>query len=207
LIGLGGVRNITLGKNPIADDAANLGIKTGSEPPKNVEPTGNPAGANSEPPKNVEATGKAVGAIDDTKAVQSSSLNFDPNINLGGISDDLSRAFLSPDEFASLPSTGKIESGKIRFSQDSINANFKPPFGSVDDFITDLKLGKVDPASIKPIRIVEKDGQVFTLDNRRLHAFQQAGIEVPFQKLDRIPKRELFKFTTKNEGLKIEIRR
>jgi hypothetical protein len=31
LIGLGGVRNITLGKNPIADDAANLGVKAGNE--------------------------------------------------------------------------------------------------------------------------------------------------------------------------------
>jgi hypothetical protein len=45
LIGLGGVRNITLGKNPIADDAANLGVKTGNGSPTNAEPTGNPAGA------------------------------------------------------------------------------------------------------------------------------------------------------------------
>ena len=47
---------------------------------------------------------------------------------------------------------------------------------------------------------------VFTLDNRRLKAFQDAGIEVPFVKLDDIPKRELFKFTTKNEGISIVIR-
>jgi hypothetical protein len=50
LIGLGGD---TLGKNPIADDAANLGVKTGNGLPTNAEPTGNPAGA-----------------IDDTKTVQ-----------------------------------------------------------------------------------------------------------------------------------------
>jgi hypothetical protein len=159
------------------------------------------------PTKKLEPTGNPAGAIDDSKTIQPNSQDFAPSNNLGGIGDDLPKAFLSPDEFASLPGTGKIESGKIRFSQDTINANFKPPFGSVDDFITDLKLGKVDPSSIKPIRLVEKDGQVFTLDNRRLHAFQQAGIDVPFQKLDRIPKRELFKFTTKNEGLKIEVRR
>jgi hypothetical protein len=58
LIGLGGVRNITLGKNPISDDAANLGVKTGNGSPTNAEPTGNPAGA-----------------IDDSKTIQPNSQN------------------------------------------------------------------------------------------------------------------------------------
>ncbi len=47
---------------------------------------------------------------------------------------------------------------------------------------------------------------IFTLDNRRLYAFQKAGVEVPYQKLDAIPKRELFKFTTQNDGASILIR-
>jgi len=117
------------------------------------------------------------------------------------------RTFLTRDEFVSLPSSGKIDPGKIRFSQDSINANFQKSWGSIEDFISGLKKGSINPDSIEPIRIVEKDGQIFTLDNRRLFSFQQAGIEVPFKKLDKIPKREQFKFTTKNEGLTIEVRR
>ena len=44
------------------------------------------------------------------------------------------------------------------------------------------------------------------LYNRRLRAFQEAKVDVPFQKLDRIPKREQFKFTTKNDGVDIVVR-
>jgi hypothetical protein len=51
-----------------------------------------------------------------------------------------------------------------------------------------------------------KDGKVFTLDNRRLKAFQDAGIPIPFEKLDAIPKREMFKFTTVNDGIDIVVR-
>jgi hypothetical protein len=57
-----------------------------------------------------------------------------------------------------------------------------------------------------PIRLVIKDGQIFTLDNRRLKAFQDAGVDIPFVKLDRIPGNQLFKFTTENEGISIEVR-
>jgi Contact-dependent growth inhibition CdiA C-terminal domain len=72
LIGLGGDRNITLGKNPIADDAANLGVKTGNGLPTNAEPTGNPAGA-----------------IDDTKTVQTGSQNSSINCNAGKLIGNL----------------------------------------------------------------------------------------------------------------------
>jgi hypothetical protein len=44
------------------------------------------------------------------------------------------------------------------------------------------------------------------LDNRRLKAFQEAGIEIPYQLLEKIPKREMFKFTTINDGIDIIIR-
>jgi hypothetical protein len=54
---------------------------------------------------------------------------------------------------------------------------------------------------------VERDGGVYTLDNRRLYSFEQAEVNVPYQKLDAIPKRELFKFTTENQGTSIIIHR
>lgn len=117
------------------------------------------------------------------------------------------RAFLSVDDFAKLPRTGTIDAKLIRFSQDSAAANFKPPFGSVDDFASGLANKSIDPAMIKPIRIVEKDGMIFTLDNRRLFAFQKADVEVPYQKLDAVSKRELRKFTTQNDGAYIFIRK
>jgi hypothetical protein len=110
------------------------------------------------------------------------------------------RDFLSPDDFAKLPATGTIDPKTVRFSQDSISADFKNGAGSVDSLIADLKSGKVDPTSIPPIRIVEKDGQIFSLDNRRLHAFQEAGIDIPFVKLDRVPRKERKKFSTENRG-------
>jgi Hemagglutinin repeat len=110
------------------------------------------------------------------------------------------RNFLSPDDFAKLPATGTIDPKTIRFSQDSISADFKNGAGSVDALIADLKSGKVDPASIPPIRIVERDGQIFSLDNRRLFAFQEAGIEIPFVKLDKVPRRDLDKFRSGTSG-------
>lgn len=79
------------------------------------------------------------------------------------------------------------------------------PYTSIDDFSGNL--GKtIFPSTIQPIRIIEKDGQIYTLDNRRLYAYQQAGIDIPYQKLDHIPKRELFKFSIENEGISIILR-
>lgn len=110
------------------------------------------------------------------------------------------------DEFASLPKTGSINPSLIRFSQDSAGATFRPPFGSVDDFATGLANKSINPSSVSPIRIVDKEGMIFTLDNRRLYAFQKAGVEIPYQKLDAVPRSQLFKFTTVNDGTSILIR-
>jgi len=119
------------------------------------------------------------------------------------------RNFLSVEDFANLPKTGTIDPKSIRFSQDSINYKFSEPFENqtVDDFVKALKNGDVDPSTITPIRIVEREGKIFTLDNRRLHTYQEAGIDIPFQKLDGIPKRQQFKFSTENDGVEILIRR
>ena len=93
----------------------------------------------------------------------------------------------------------------VRFCQDSIAGNFKEG-GNVLELGAKLKAEQVDLSSIPPIRIVVKDGKVFTLDNRRLRASQEAGVDIPFIKLDRIPRSERFKFKTKNDGIDIHIR-
>ena len=76
----------------------------------------------------------------------------------------------------------------------------------MDDLINGLKSGKIDASSVDPIRIVQKDGLTYTLDNRRLYAFQQARIPINFVKLKSIPKNQMFKFTTKNKGTSITVR-
>jgi hypothetical protein len=123
------------------------------------------------------------------------------------VSDAAERTFLSLGEFASLPKTGSINPSLIRFSQDSAKATFKHPFGSVDDFATGLANKLINPSSVSPIRIVEKDGMIFTLDINRQYAFQKAGVEISYQKLDAVPEDQLFKFSTVNNGTSIVIRR
>jgi hypothetical protein len=74
---------------------------------------------------------------------------------------------------------------------------------TVEDLANKIRNGE---ANTPPIRIVEKNGQVYTLDNRRLYAHQQAGVPVEYQKLDQIPKRQRFKFSTDNDGTSIQVR-
>ena len=71
----------------------------------------------------------------------------------------------------------------------------------------DLRSGKVTASDVDPIRIVEKDGLIYSLDNRRLKAFQDAGLPIQYEKLDNIPVDELRKFTTKNEGVSVRVRK
>lgn len=119
---------------------------------------------------------------------------------------NLERALLTPDEWANLPATGRIDPTRIRFSQDSISDSFQAPHGSIDEFAH--QLGRtIDPASVKPVRLVVRNGGVYSLDNRRLYAFQQAGFDIPYVRLDGVPNRELFKFTTQNDGASIRVRR
>jgi hypothetical protein len=87
----------------------------------------------------------------------------------------------------------------VKFSQGSISGNFKNG-SSVSDLANGLKNGSVSPTSIPSVRIVEKDGSIFTLDNRRLQAFQQGGVSIPYQKLESIPESEMFKFKDYNSG-------
>ncbi len=115
--------------------------------------------------------------------------------------------YLTPAKFAELPVSGVIDPKIIRYSQDDIKAFFKSPYGSLDDFIGGLKSGSIDATSIKPVRLVEKDGKIWTLDNRRLYSYQEAGIKIPYKKLDAVQKKDAFKFSTINDGTSIIIRK
>ena len=70
----------------------------------------------------------------------------------------------------------RISPQKIRFTQDTISPNFSNG-GSVSDAIRKLRNGEISPDNFPPIRVVEKDGVLYTLDNRRLVTFQSSNIE------------------------------
>jgi RHS repeat-associated protein len=99
-----------------------------------------------------------------------------------------------------------IDAGSVRFSQSSIAASFRGG-GSVDELAAGLRNGTINPKSIPAIRLVERDGKFYSLDNRRLYAAQRAGAKIPYRMAtpDEIL-RERYKFTTMNDGTSVEVR-
>jgi hypothetical protein len=94
----------------------------------------------------------------------------------------------------------------IRFSQASIKATFRDGT-SIDDMAEELHSGRLHPYDVPAIRIFERDGKLFTLDNRRLEAFRRAGVDVPVRMATpQEISEESWKFTTHNDGVSIQIR-
>jgi hypothetical protein len=75
---------------------------------------------------------------------------------------------------------GTIDPHKIRFSQDSISNNYSDRPDTVLGTVEGLLSRDINPMVIPPIRILQHEGKWFTLDNRRLAAFQMADTEIPF---------------------------
>jgi hypothetical protein len=98
-----------------------------------------------------------------------------------------------------------IDPETVRFSQDRIKATFRDG-GTIDQLAEELRNGSVNAEDVEPIRPFERDGKFFTLDNRRLEAFRQAGVPVlygiatPEEVRD-----ETWKFTTRNQGVSIRV--
>ncbi len=75
-----------------------------------------------------------------------------------------------------------------------------------------LKSGGLKPEQIDPIRIFEKDGKIFTLDNRRLFAAHQAGTKVSTRRATQkeiakeIGNAKKNKLTTKSDGLFVSVK-
>jgi len=102
--------------------------------------------------------------------------------------------------------TSFIDPHNVRFSQESAGANFSTG-GTISELSAGLKNGTVRPGDVPPIRLVERDGQLFSLDNRRLEAFRRAGINVPYRLANpQEAQNEAWKFTTTNGGISIRIR-
>ena len=72
----------------------------------------------------------------------------------------------------------------IRFTQDTVSPNFSDG-GNISDTINQLRTGQISVNDFPTIRTVNYDGNVWTLDNRRLAVFSAAQVdEIPVQMLD-----------------------
>jgi len=73
--------------------------------------------------------------------------------------------------------------------------------------IGDLKAGRVTAADLPAIRTFVRDEKTFSLDNRRLKAFQEAGVAIKTRSATaKEIANEAFKFTSKTDGASIRVR-
>ena len=68
-----------------------------------------------------------------------------------------------------------IDPWEVRFSQDSIKPRFRDG-RPVEGLAIGLRSGDVDPANVRPIRLVEINDNLYSLDNRRLEAFRRRAL-------------------------------
>jgi hypothetical protein len=106
-----------------------------------------------------------------------------------------------------MSASGAIDPNDIRFTQGSMSQTFRDG-RSVSELAEGLRGGTIDPGDIPPIRLVEHEGSLFSLDNRRLAAFGEAGVNVPYRMATpaEIAREWSSKFTTKVGGLSIQLR-
>lgn len=111
-------------------------------------------------------------------------------------------------EFAQLPDSGSIDPKRIRTMQDNVGSRFRDG-RSLEDTIDGLRRGTIKPEDIPPIRVGEINGEIFTLDHRRLVAFREAGIPINYIKAsdDELTREASKKMKTINNGLDVEIRK
>ncbi len=105
--------------------------------------------------------------------------------------------------FRSLPNKGFVDPTLIRFSQETHSKYFKDR-SLVSDLVKKLKKNPEHARTIEPITIVQnpKDGLIYSVDNRRLRAAQEAGVEIKYEKVewDELSKEQKRHFDTKTQG-------
>jgi hypothetical protein len=120
-------------------------------------------------------------------------------LGAGRHADDAADAARHADEAADAADAAgsvlrRIDPHQVRFSQRAISYRFKNG-GTIDEMAAGLRDGSIKPEDIPPIRLVERNGMLYTIDNRRLEAFRRAGVEVPYRMATRREiRRNQFKF-------------
>lgn len=98
-----------------------------------------------------------------------------------------------------------IDPKLVLFSQLTCSATFRDG-RSVLDLIADLKAGRANVAEIPPLRVFLHNGAIWSLDNRRLYAFKEAGIPVRIVLASEAEiKKEAYKYSTKSGGRTIRL--
>ncbi len=92
--------------------------------------------------------------------------------------------YLTPAEFAALPASGTISPWRFRVSQDTASWNFKPPFQelTIGEAAYQLRTGGLSPSVYPPVQLVERNGMIWSVDNRRVLTFRSAGMEIQYEK-------------------------
>lgn len=83
--------------------------------------------------------------------------------------------------------TGTVDPQSLRFSQPQLSntfSSFRQTGFTVNKLIFDLKAGIAHAEKMKPIRIMNVNGKWYSLDNRRLFAFKEAGVKVRYEVID-----------------------
>jgi hypothetical protein len=99
-----------------------------------------------------------------------------------------------------------MEPKEVRFSQRSVSFQFRDG-STIDDLAQGLQAGRILPSDVPPLRLVERNGLLFTLDNRRLEAFRRAGVNLPWRMAtEEEIAADSWKFTTTNQGISVRVR-
>ena len=118
-------------------------------------------------------------------------------------------AYLTPEEFAKLPEKGTINASRIRTSQDTASWNFKPPYNNsnIGEAAYQLREGAKLPSEFGSVKLVEKDGMIWSVDNRRVLTFRSAGTDIPYEKTtwDALTPAQKSHFTSNTNGESIII--
>jgi len=79
------------------------------------------------------------------------------------------------------PAWRMMDPREIRFTQSDASPNFSKG-GTIDELVGGLRQGTISPMDLPPIQVVKYQGKWFSIDNRRLVAFNLAGVDkIPVQ--------------------------
>jgi hypothetical protein len=103
--------------------------------------------------------------------------NFDPIDTATSLVSRRGRAFSETVERVA-PGLYRMDPRSIGFSQSTVSSTFSDGVNTIDSTAAALRAGRLRPEDLgNPIRLVQHQGRLFSLDNRRLAAFSAAGID------------------------------
>ena len=127
------------------------------------------------------AIGETLGVV--RGVVPSVARNVAMMLGDDGVSNSLAGEFDTAVGISDKIEIATLTSGNYHFNPKDISftqPNAGPYFSNgsrVDELIKKLRAGDISPYDLPPIQVVQKDGRLFSIDNRRLLAFNAAGID------------------------------